>query len=87
MARGDHIVVGMGMVDHHGIDIGDGTVVHWSSGLPGEKTISDLTARKLASEIRRTPISQFGNLTRVRIRTYGACFDAETVVQRASRPG
>jgi hypothetical protein len=80
MARGDHIIVGMGRVDHHGCDIGDGTVVHWSSGVAGEKSIADKSARKRNARILRTPITRFGDLARVRIRRYGSCFDAETVV-------
>jgi len=30
MSRGDHMIVGRGLYTHHGIDLGDGTVVHYS---------------------------------------------------------
>jgi len=55
MARGDHIFVGMAMVDHHGIDISDGTMVHWSSGIAGEKSVADKSARKRGARILRKP--------------------------------
>ncbi len=62
MARGDHIFVGMGMVDHHGIDIGNSTVVHRSSGMAGEKSVAGTSAHKRGSRILRTPITLFGDL-------------------------
>ena len=62
MARGDHIFVGMAMVDHHGIDISDGTMVHWSSGIAGEKSVADKSARKRGARILRKPITLFGDL-------------------------
>jgi hypothetical protein len=30
MARGDHIITRLVAYSHHGIDLGDGTVVHWT---------------------------------------------------------
>jgi len=29
-AEGDHILVSWGLYTHHGIDLGDGTVVEWN---------------------------------------------------------
>lgn len=84
MAKGDHIIVPLcGPFTHHGIDIGYGTVVHWSSGIPGKKHPFNKPGRKSESEIRRTPIEEFGDLTQLKVREYGTCFDSETVVQRA----
>lgn len=33
MAKGDHLVVKFGAYTHHGIDLGDGTVIHYGRGL------------------------------------------------------
>ncbi|VTS05979.1 lecithin retinol acyltransferase family protein [Tuwongella immobilis] len=86
MAKGDHLIVAMGVIDHHGIDLGDGTVVHWSSGMPGDKDFTnprDIAARQAASEIRRAPLSEFGSPETIRIREYADGWDADTVVERA----
>jgi hypothetical protein len=94
MATGDHIIVPLSIVPlfarytHHGIDIGDGTVVHWSSGLPGEINCENMETRKAATRIRRTPIEEFGDLNQLEVREYDWCFDEDTVVERAlSRVG
>jgi len=89
MAKGDHIIVPLfGPTEHHGIDIGDGTVVHPSSGMPADMSLADVLKRLWAIEIRRTPIAHFGNVTRLRVRQYNSCDDADMVVERAlSRVG
>jgi hypothetical protein len=89
MAKGDHIIVPLfGPTEHHGIDIGDGTVVHWSSGMPGNKSMGDIVSRKLASEIRRSQLAEFGDLSRLRVREYATFYDPDEVVRRAlSRVG
>ena len=58
MAKADHIIVPLfGPTKHHGIDIGDGTVVHPTSGMPPEDiSLADIFTRMRAVEIRRTPI-------------------------------
>ena len=84
MARGDHIVVPIcGPMTHHGIDLGDGTVVHWSSGMPGYASFTDIITRKLAAEIRRTPFADFGDPANVHVRDYGTSFEADEVIRRA----
>ena len=60
MAKGDHIYVWRLGYSHHGIDCGDGTVIHFT-GEPLKKT---------ASSIERTPLAEFGKGSRVRTRTY-----------------
>ena len=89
MARGDHIVVPIcGPMTHHGIDLGDGTVVHWSSGMPGYASFTDIITRKFAAEIRRTPFADFGDPANVHVRDYGTSFEADEVIRRAlSRVG
>ncbi|MBY0232910.1 MAG: lecithin retinol acyltransferase family protein [Gemmataceae bacterium] len=78
MAKGDHILVPKGPITHHGIDLGDGTVVHWHSGWSGSIG---------ANEIRGTPLDDehFGDLSKLRVRQYGDCFNPDTVVTRAMR--
>jgi hypothetical protein len=91
MAKGDHIFVPLvGETTHHGIDVGDGTVVHWHSGRSGKKSFKDLLGRKSEAEIRRTPLDEehFGDLSRLQVREYSNPSDADEVVNRAlSRVG
>jgi len=89
MAKGDHIIVPLcELATGHGIGIGDGTVVHWSSGTPGEKGPQNMSAWKPAPRIRRTPIQKFGDQTQIKVREYESCFDPDTAVRRAlSRVG
>lgn len=60
MAKGDHIYVWRLGYSHHGIDCGDGTVIHFT-GEPFKKT---------ASSIERTPLAEFSKGSRVRTRVY-----------------
>lgn len=90
MARGDHIFVPLGRgLTHHGIDLGDGTVVHWCSGEDGKKKhLGDMLYRKARAQVRRTSMEHFCDGRPYRVRAYTSCFDPETVVQRAlSRVG
>jgi hypothetical protein len=50
MARGDHIKVQRPLYWHHGIDLGDGTVIH-SSGEPGQLNHD--------ARVRRTSLARF----------------------------
>lgn len=76
MARGDQIYVIkeflniQGVYEHHGIDCGDGTVIHW---------------RKLTDTIERTTIATFtsGSKSQVYVRHYPACYIPDVVVHRA----
>ena len=76
MARGDHLAVSRGLYTHHGIDLGDGTVVH----LTGEPFAQE------GAEVRRTSRAAFAAGGRVR-RVPCACerHDAERTVRRALR--
>ena len=89
MAKGDHLIAPLReLATDHGIDIGDGTVVHWSSGIPGENDPQNLSAWKSAPRVRRTPIQKFGDQNQIKAREYESGFDPDTVVLRAlSRVG
>ena len=73
MARGDHIYVHRLGYTHHGIDCGDGTVVHYTGEL----------GQKKEAAIRRTPIDQFLKGGHPKVRPYGQCDSPDVVVERA----
>lgn len=73
MARGDHLRVFRKGYWHHGIDCGDGTVIHYTG---------ELFDRANAA-VRRTPMDQFAKGGRVRIVKSGPSFDPEAIVSRA----
>jgi hypothetical protein len=82
MARGDHIVTSMGAYSHHGIDLGDGTVVHWTTAV-GQTKRDGIIRCKQHAEIRQTSLADFSGGGPVWVREYAHCFDSETVVARA----
>lgn len=77
MAKGDHIKVKriQGLYYHHGIDIGNNTVIHYT-GEPGKK--SD-------ASIKRTSMEEFLNGGEFEIVRYSECLDNETVILRAAQ--
>jgi hypothetical protein len=81
MARGDHIITPMVAYSHHGIDLGDGTVVHWTTAA-GEAKGQEIDGSK-QQEIRQTSLGEFSGSAPVWVREYAHCFDSETVVARA----
>jgi hypothetical protein len=101
MARADHIRVRFcwkGFVPywHHGIDMGDGTVIHFSSGLPFNRssvanTPSAPDARppsdseRLATmKIRRTSMQEFHWGNKIEVVSHASPLDDESVLQRAN---
>ena len=74
MACGDHLYVDrLGrLYSHHGIDCGDGTVIHYSP--------DDVLLR---SSVKRTTLSEFAGGGSVKVRNYAVCDPPETVVGRA----
>lgn len=76
MARGDHIWVPCAGYTHHGIDAGDGHVIHF---IGTDKT-------KELAEVRRTPIAEFGPPGEIRVQQYasGATYPPDEVVRRAA---
>lgn len=73
MSRGDHIYVSRGLYTHHGIDAGDGTVIHFS-GEPRNKR---------DAAIRRSSMEEFLAGGKLRVRRYGRRDDADTTIARA----
>ena len=86
MARGDHLYYYMagGTYSHHGIDCGDGTVIHYEL-TPWEKVTGKFKPQREGS-IARTTIDEFARGNDVWIRDYkGARVDGiETVMERAA---
>ena len=75
MARGDHIYVQRlgGLYSHHGIDCGDGTVIHLTAlgrGPPG---------------VERVTLEQFAEGDPVKVRDYDAFLRAASGTERAVR--
>lgn len=74
MAKGDHIKVDRGAYYHHGIDVGDGTVIHFT----GEPT------RKSNARIKRTSLTEFlADEEDYWVISYKYSASPEVVVQRA----
>lgn len=73
MSRADHIYCNRVGYTHHGIDLGDGTVVHYT-GEPGKKS---------NAAIQRTPIEQFMNGDDLHVQSYGNCDSPDVVIERA----
>ncbi|GMU93074.1 MAG: hypothetical protein AMXMBFR4_21320 [Candidatus Hydrogenedentota bacterium] len=73
MARGDHIRVFRRGYWHHGIDCGDGTVIHYTG---------ELFNRKDAA-VKRTSMEAFAKGGRVRVVRTKSAYDAEGVMLRA----
>ena len=78
MARGDHIKVSRGLYSHHGIDVGNGEVIHYSGELP------DLSEKKNAvvCRVSKTVFADGGKVLIV-IHEEGNCFPPEETVRRA----
>jgi hypothetical protein len=68
MGRGDHIYVDYGTFTHHGIDCGDGTVIHY---------------RKLNQTIAKTSMEELANGKQVLVKRYGKCDLPDIAIQRA----
>jgi hypothetical protein len=74
MARGDHIWVTRPLgYTHHGIDCGDGTVIHFT-GEPGKKA---------DAAIARTPMAEFALDSIVHLREYSDKDRPQVVIDRA----
>lgn len=73
MPKGDHIFVRRLGYTHHGIDAGDGMVIHYTGEL----------GQKSDAAVRETPIDDFAKGSAVRVRLYGEGMPPEDVVARA----
>lgn len=80
MSRGDHIYVHrkFWLYSHHGIDCGDGEVIHFA-GEPGAKW----SQGKAAATVTRTTMDDFLAGGRLRVRHYGVRNDPDTTVLMA----
>lgn len=73
MAYGDHVYVDRGSYSHHGIDMGDGRVIHFAS----------TNGKKSAAVIRWASIDEFAGTGRVQVRAYGVRFHPKETAMRA----
>jgi hypothetical protein len=73
MAVGDHIYVDRGLYTHHGIDMGDGWVIHFASS----------NGTKTSALIQSAAIEDFAGDAEVRVQAYGFRFDTNAAVERA----
>jgi hypothetical protein len=73
MAFGDHIYVERWLYTHHGVDMGDGWVIHFASA-DGMKT---------GALIRWATIEDFAGGAEVKLQGYGVRFNAEQASKRA----
>ncbi|SDS78607.1 Lecithin retinol acyltransferase [Nocardioides scoriae] len=75
MARADHIYVRRPAgYTHHGVDCGDGTVIHFT-GEPGQQ--------KINASIARTSLEEFLDGGKLLVREYGKRNDVDTTIGRA----
>jgi len=86
MARGDHIYVHCTGYSHHGIDLGDGNVIHFD--YHPWQALSRKLAKAPDPEIREVSVEKFSQGRPVIVRRYSETADADTVIKRArSRVG
>jgi hypothetical protein len=72
MARGDHVYVRRGRrYSHHGIDCGDGTVIHY------------VGPRGTDRYVARTTVEAFAAGSEVNVRSYGPRLSAEETISNA----
>ncbi|RLS52557.1 MAG: hypothetical protein DWH91_16395 [Planctomycetota bacterium] len=85
MARGDHLMVPLVCgTTHHGIDLGDGSIIHWS-GIwrnADDRACDGLIAKQYGT-IRQEPYELFARDLPVTIQPYQTGFEPDEVVQRA----
>lgn len=73
MAYGDHIYVTRPGYTHHGIDGGDGTIIHYDGGLWEQHH----------AQIKRTSLEEFAQGYEIQVMKYGRCFPPAIVIRRA----
>jgi hypothetical protein len=70
MAKGDHIYVQYPGLTHHGIDCGDGSVIHYEGKHKG-------------GIICRISKNAFASGNKIKVKEYGKCYSDDLVVRRA----
>jgi len=73
MASGDHVRARRHGYWHHGIDCGDGAVIHYSGELLHNKNAC----------VQRTGMADFSKGGRIEVVPYSLCSDPDTVLKRA----
>lgn len=73
MAVGDHIYVCRGVYTHHGVDMGEGWVIHFASA----------DGTKSGALIRLATIEDFAGAAEVKVQVYGVRFEADQAAERA----
>ncbi len=73
MARGDHLKVSRGLYSHHGVDLGDGRVVHYSGLADGLRS----------GPVRVSSRKRFARGRTVQVVEHGDRDEPEVVVRRA----
>jgi hypothetical protein len=81
MPKGDHLFVQCVGYSHHGIDCGDGRVIHFESD-PWRKLAGSALGQYRPC-IRETSLEEFSQGRPVMIRQYELADDPDTVVERA----
>jgi hypothetical protein len=73
MSKGDHIFVNRGAYTHHGIDVGDEQVIHYT-GEPGSKSNASIV---------KTTLAEFSQGEEVQTVEYGKCLPVSRTVELA----
>ncbi len=81
MARGDHIYVKCGFYSHHGIDLGDGQVIHFDFS-PKRKITSVFGDKK--PEIKISSMDEFSNGQEIQVRDYQFDSESESIAASAT---
>src|SRR6478735_8704283 len=71
MPRGDHVYVRRRHYSHHGIDCGDGTIIHFAR------------VRRAVRRVERTTWDSFARGREVRVRTYRRRLPVEDIIRNA----
>ena len=75
MPRGDHVYVRRRHYSHHGIDCGDGTVIHFAR--------VRRAFRSVERRVERTPWDVFARGSRVRVKSYRSRLPIEQIIRNA----
>ena len=73
MPKADHIRVLQPLYWHHGIDCGNGTVIHYSGGV----------GRKVNACVQRSTLEEFAEGRRVEVMSHERCLLPDAVIARA----
>ena len=73
MSKGDHVWVRRPGYTHHGVEVADGMVVHFT-GTPGHKR---------DASIKKEPLETFARNCEVHVREYGQRLDVDETIRRA----